>query len=137
MNKKNFINESIVLFFLMFTVGIHFGIGQDVPHDLLRDLYGTWKVTEYQSKIVPQPSVGAVVFQSDGGFLSEGFFFGSTKGLFRTDESRSIIVIETTGVSTEWAASFKNGVLRLRSSPRSKRPRVAMELTKNKEEVEI
>lgn len=134
---KSFAIELIAVFFLMFTVGIHVGKGQDVPHDLLRDLYGTWKVTEYQSKAVPQPSVSAVVFQPDGAFLSEGFFFGSKKGLFRTDESRSIIVIETSGVTTEWAASFKKGVLKLRSSPRSKRPRVAMGLTKNKEEVDL
>lgn len=134
---RNFVFKAITLFFLIFTVGIHVGNGQDVPHDLLRNLYGTWTVTEYQSKLIPQPRVSVVVFQPDGIFVSEGFFFGSKKGLFRTDESRSIVVIEAEGASTEWAASFKKGVLGLRSSPRSKRPRVAMRLTKKNEEVDL
>lgn len=103
-----------------------------VPYDLIGRLHGTWIMTKYQSKIKTQQVNGKITFESDGGFVSEGVHFGSKKGLFSTDESRSVVIIETDEGKSEWTASVKKGVLRLRTPSGIKQPKVYMMFKKIK-----
>jgi len=105
--KKSFI---LIYALLLTTLGprLH-------AQSLIGDIAGKWSITKYQSKIKTQGKSGTLEFLSDGTFISEGIHFGPQKGLFRTDETRSIVIIETPVATSEWNASIKNDVLRLRS----------------------
>lgn len=114
--------HSIILFFLLLGFGTHTVNAQD----LLGDLYGSWNMTKYQSRIKTQLATGKVTFELDGGFLSEGVYFGTVKGLFSTNETRSVVIIDIEGVKSEWTASVKKGVLRLRTPSGTRQPKVFM-----------
>lgn len=119
----------LILIFLL--VGTSFHVS---AQNLLKELYGTWNVTKYQSKIKTAVRSGAVEFQEDGSFKSQRIHFGTKAGLYRTDETRSLVIIDTDGVSTEWLASMKKGVLLLRSTPAvNKKLRVHLTLVRRKE----
>ena len=116
----------IVMLFL-FSIGIQ----PVVSNDLMGNLYGKWNVIKYQSRSEKKARSGTLVFDADGKFQSEGIHFGAVKGLFRTDENRSVLIIEQAdGTTTEWYASVKNDVLRLRNITDDKRSRVHMTLKK-------
>lgn len=116
----------IILFFLLTGIGFQHVNAQD----LLGNLYGKWNITKYQSKTKTQLRNGTLDFQSDGSFLSEGIYFGTKKGLYTTDETRSVVIIEIDEAKTEWVASFKKGMLRLHTAPGSRQPKVYMTLAR-------
>src|SRR4051812_22525744 len=78
---------------------------------LLETLEGKWNVKEYHnnSKVA---NTGFIDFQQNGVFESRGTYFGTRKGLYRTDETRSVVLIDN-GKPSEWKATITNNVLRL------------------------
>ncbi len=116
--------KSIKNFLLLFLLATAFQL--DAQH-LISDVTGKWTITKYQSKIKTQARSGTLEFLPDGTFLSEGIYFGVQTGLFRTDETRSVVIIDTHGEISEWTASIKNEVLRLKSI-KGKGPRVYLTL---------
>ena len=110
------------------------GLGENTVNaqDLLGALHGSWNMTKYQSQVKTQLPTGKVTFESDGGFVSEGVYFGAEKGLYSTDETRSVVIIDIEGVKSEWTASVKKGVLRLRTPSGTKQPKVNMTFEKIK-----
>ena len=98
------------LFILLFTsvVGIHNIFSQQ----LLNSILGKWNVKEYHNNRKSAANTGTVEFLQDGVFASKGTYFGTSKGLYRTDETRSVVLIDY-GKTTEWKASLVNNVLRL------------------------
>jgi len=88
--------------------------------DLRGTVQGKWKVTQYQSQSGTQSLIDTLEFKSDGSFLSDSIYFQTKKGLFRTDENRSVLILEVNGESIEWIASIKKGILMMRSTPASK-----------------
>ncbi|HOX81939.1 MAG TPA: hypothetical protein PLJ60_17390 [Chryseolinea sp.] len=123
--KKQF---TLTLFLLLFAVTV-----QLRAQNLISDVTGKWAITKYQSKIKTAGKSGTLEFLSDGMFRSEGIYFGVQTGLYRTDETRSIVIIEAENGITEWTASMKNDVLRLKSV-KGKGPRVYLTLVRIKEE---
>lgn len=120
------------LFIILFFILIGAGAQRVSAQDLLGDLYGSWNMTKYQSKIKTQQANGKITFQSDGAFISEGVYFGTKKGLFSTDETRSVVIIDIDGVKSEWTASVKKGILRLRTVSGVRQPKVYMTFAKMK-----
>jgi hypothetical protein len=101
---------------------------------LLDSLKGTWTLAEqYNNKQRMQPK-GTIEFQEDGIFRSNGSYFGSAVGLYRTDETKSTIHIEIDGRTTEWTANINNHVLRMVKPRRKKAPRVELVLRSEKAE---
>ncbi len=98
--------------------------------DLRAALYGKWQMTKYYSKKTTNLTKGSVEFKVDGTFISDGIYFGSENGLYRTDENRSVLIVETDTDITEWVASVKKGVLQLRNSNGSRTPDVTMSFKK-------
>ena len=99
--------------------------------NLISDVTGKWSITKYQSKAKMQGRSGTLIFSPDGSFQSEGIYFGVQTGLFRTDETRQVLIIETPEGISEWTASVKNDVLRLRSI-KGKGPRTYLTLMRLK-----
>ena len=99
--------------------------------NLISDIAGKWSITKYQSKVKTVGKSGTLEFLSDGMFRSEGIYFGTQTGLFRTDETQSIVIIEAQNGITEWTASIKDDVLRLKSI-KGKGPKVYLTLTRIK-----
>jgi len=106
---------------------------QLLAQHLIGDIAGKWSITKYQSKVETEARSGTVEFLSDGTFVSEGIHFGVQKGLFRTDETRSLVIIETSSGTSEWNASIKDDVLRLRSV-KGKGPKTYLTLMRQKPE---
>ncbi len=78
------------------------------PKDLHGAVVGKWNLSAPNSK----NQLGMWEFQADGKFVSSGEYWGNKKGLFRTEESRSVIVIEIGENVTQWAATFsEEGIL--------------------------
>src|SRR6188768_357107 len=75
--------------------------------NLISEIAGKWSITKYQSKVKTEGKSGTLEFLSDGMFRSEGIYFGTQTGLFRTDETRSLVIIEAQNGITEWTASLK------------------------------
>jgi hypothetical protein len=95
---------------------------------LLDSLKGTWSMSEqYNNKSRIDPK-GTIEFREDGTFKSEGSYFGTAVGFYRTDESKSTVQIEINGVTSEWTASIRNHVLRMIRPRRKKAPRVELVL---------
>ena len=99
--------------------------------NLITEIAGKWSITKYQSKVKTEGKSGTLEFLSDGMFRSEGVYFGTQTGLFRTDETRSIVIIEAQNGITEWTASVKDDVLRLKSI-KGKGPKVYLTLMRIK-----
>lgn len=105
--------------------------------DLLSTVTGKWKVVNYHTKSMNTKSqTDTLVFNPDGTFISDSLYFGAKEGLFRTDETRLLLVTETDNNNTkEWVVSLKKGILRLKSVQQDKRkPNVVIELVKIEEE---
>jgi hypothetical protein len=101
---------------------------------LLDSLKGTWSMSEHynnKSRIDPK---GTIKFLEDGTFKSDGSYFGTAVGFYRTDESKSTIQIEINGVTSEWTASIRNHVLRMIRPRRKKAPRIELVLFSEKAE---
>ncbi len=95
---------------------------------LLDSLKGTWILKEqYNNKdrVVPK---GTIQFLEDGTFKSDGSYFGSTRGFYRTDETKSTIQIDIQGKTSEWSASVRNHILRMTKVKKKKSPRVELVL---------
>lgn len=131
-SKPNFTSMKKPSFIILCFLLIGFGTHTVNAQDLLGDLHGSWNMTKYQSRVKTQLATGKVTFESDGGFVSEGVYFGTEKGLFSTDETRSVVIIDIDGVKSEWTASVKKGVLRLRTPSGTKQPKVYMMFQKIK-----
>ena len=116
-------------------IAILFAAAPGIAQPLLLDsLKGTWVLQEqYNNKqrVVPK---GTLQFLEDGTFRSHGSYFGSAEGLYTTDESKSTILIEIDGRTTEWTASVQNHVLRMTKPRRKKAPRVDLVLYSQKAE---
>ncbi len=100
---------------------------------LIGDLTGKWNITKFQSTVKTEARSGTLEFLSDGTFLSEGIYFGAQTGLFRTDETRSIVIIEAENGITEWTTSVKDDVLRMKSI-KGKGPKIYITLMRAKTE---
>lgn len=97
------------------------------PSDLRGSLSGKWKL--YDSKATKE--MGTWEFQSDGKFLSTGDYWGNKSGLYRTDETRSVLILEIDEKITEWSASVKENMLALKEVTNgSKKPAVVLSLQK-------
>ena|SRR5690349_19164359 len=95
---------------------------------LLDSLKGKWTMLEqYNNKNRVEPK-GGVEFLEDGTFKSNNSYFGTSVGLYRTDETKQTIQIEISGVTTEWTAGIRNHVLRMVKAGRKKAPRVELVL---------
>src|SRR5436190_13391828 len=95
---------------------------------LLDSLKGTWLLKEQyndKNRMVPK---GTIEFLEDGTFKSNGSYFGSASGLYRTDETKATVQIEIQGKTTEWTASVRNHILRMTKEKRKKSPRVQLVL---------
>jgi hypothetical protein len=124
MKKKSF----IVLFVVMTGV-LHTGFAQSSL--LLESIKGKWNVKEYHNNRKTAINTGYIDFQQDGVFESKGTYFGDRRGLYRTDESRSVVLIDN-GRTTEWRASLVNNVLRLEQHiKRQRKPSVYLILIKD------
>src|SRR6478609_3942942 len=99
--------------------------------NLITEIAGKWSITKYQSKVKTEGKSGTLEFLPDGMFRSEGIYFGTQTGLFRTDETRSLVIIEAQNGITEWTASVKDDVLRLKSI-KGKGPKVYLTLMRIK-----
>jgi hypothetical protein len=98
-----------------FILVVAFIIGVNIPiraQQLLDNLMGKWNVKEYHNNQNVAMSTGFIDFQQDGVFESRGTYFGNRKGLYRTDETRSLVLFDH-GKTTEWKATLTNNVLRL------------------------
>jgi hypothetical protein len=121
----------IIILFLLLT---GWGAQQLSAQALLKGVTGKWKVIKYQDKSRTQSLADTLEFQPDGTFLSDSIYFKPGKGLFRTDENRSVLILNVRGKATEWRTSIKNGVLRMRSvSSSKKQPRVYITSVRIKE----
>lgn len=106
------------------------------PDPLITKIVGKWKVVKYQASNKSASSqVDTLVFESDGTFRSDSIYFEGRSGLYRTDENRKVLIIDVNKKSTEWAASIDKGVLRLKSLPDRKRPKVQITLVNVPKEV--
>lgn len=122
---------SIVIFLLTFYVQINPVLAQDLIHDV----QGKWSIMKFQYDKKPEVQGGTLEFLSDGTLVSEGVFFGTKKSVFRTDETRAVLLIENEEGVTEWLASIKNGVMRLKSTGNTSKPStIYITLKKLKEE---
>jgi hypothetical protein len=102
---------------------------------LIDSLKGTWTMSEqYKNKERTTPK-GTVEFLEDGTFRSNGSYFGTSTGLYRTNETKSTIQIEIAGKTSEWNATVKNHVLRLVRPRYKKSPRVELVLMSESAEV--
>jgi hypothetical protein len=79
------------------------------PKDLRGKIAGKWKEGDAKST-----DKGVWEFQVDGTFVSSGGYWGTKKGLYRTDEGRSVVIIEIDEDMTEWAATFDHDALALK-----------------------
>lgn len=93
-----------------------------VAQDLSKDIKGRWVVKKFQKDKKPELQGGTLEFLGDGMLLSEGIFFGTGKGTFTTDQDGSTLVIQNETGTTEWLASIKNDVLRLKSTGKTATP---------------
>lgn len=101
---------------------------------LLDSLKGTWILKEQYNNGIRVVPKGTIEFEEDGVFKSAGSYFGSTEGLYRTDETKSTIHIDIDGKTSEWTAIITNHVLRM-TRPRKKRaPRVELVFFSDKAE---
>lgn len=103
--------------------------------ELIQAIVGKWKVIKYQSPSGTQSKTDVLIFESDGSFKSDSIYFATKGGLFRTDETRTALILENGKTITEWTTSLKNGVLRMRSVPRNKQPKIHITAVRVKEEV--
>jgi hypothetical protein len=124
-------------FLLFMFVGLSFQLSaQNQTNDMITRVVGKWKVVKYQSsKTGTYAKSDVLVFESDGTFRSDSIYFGSKKGLFRTDETRTVLIIDAGNKTTEWATTLKKGVLKMRSVPGDKQPKIYITLVRVKEEV--
>ncbi len=103
--------------------------------DLMSTITGKWKVVNYNNKSgskISKPDT--LVFNPDGTFLSEGLYLGAKNGMFRTDETRLLLVTEIdNNNTTEWLVSLNKGILRLKGIKDKRRPNVIIELEKIEE----
>jgi len=95
---------------------------------LLDSLKGTWTLKEQYNNSNRMTPKGTIEFLEDGTFRSDGSYFGSSVGFYRTDETTSTIQIEIQGKTTEWRASVRNHVLRMMKPKKKKSPRVELVL---------
>jgi hypothetical protein len=102
---------------------------------LLDSLVGTWTMSEQYRNKDRIDTKGTVEFLEDGEFRSNGSYFGTAEGLYRTDETKSTIHIEIDGMTSEWNASIKNSVLRMVKPKRKRSPRVELILMSENAEV--
>jgi hypothetical protein len=93
-----------------------------VAQNLQRDVQGKWSIKKFQFDKKPEVQGGTLEFISDGTLLSEGVYFGTKKSSFRTDETRAVLLIENEEGVTEWLASIKNDVMRLKSTGNTSKP---------------
>ena len=121
--KKSF---AITAFLFLFTATTSLS-----AQNIIDNITGKWSIAKYQSKVKTEGKSGTLEFLSDGMFRSEGIYFGAQTGLFRTDETRSIVIIEAQNGITEWTASVKDDVLRMKSV-KGKGPRVYLTLVRAK-----
>jgi hypothetical protein len=104
-------------------------------NELIDAIVGKWKVIKYQSQSGKQSKADMLIFESDGTFKSDSIYFATKEGLFRTDESQTILILENGNTTTEWTTSLKNGVLRMRSVPKNKQPKTYITAVRVKDEV--
>ena len=106
---------------VIFLIVMTFTVRQMNAQDLRGSVQGKWTITEYQTQSGKQSVIDTLEFKSDGAFLSDSIYFKTRKGLYRTDENRSVVILEVNGESTEWITSIRMGILSMRSTPASKR----------------
>jgi hypothetical protein len=124
--------KSIILLLFLGGFGLH---TMAQSNELIANVLGKWKVVKYESsKTGTYSKADTLKFESDGTFRSDSIYFGSKKGLFRTDENRTILIIEAGDKTTEWSTTLKKGVLRLRSAPEDKQPKIYITLVRVKDE---
>jgi hypothetical protein len=104
-------------------------------NDLIQAIVGKWKVIKFQSPSGTQSTADVLIFESDGSFKSDSIYFATKGGLFRTDETQTVLILENGKTTTEWTTSLKNGVLRMRSVPKNKQPKIYITAVRVKEEV--
>jgi hypothetical protein len=129
--KKYFLTIATVAIFIMMIYGTGYTQNSQPhkqgPKDLNGKITGKWKLNDSKSS-----NQGIWEFQVDGNFLSTGDYWGAKKGLYRTDETRSVIVIEIGEQVTEWSASFNKGALVLKEiTSGSEKPANSLLLTKS------
>ena len=97
-----------------FFIVVAFILGLNVSRaqTLLENIAGKWNVKEYHNNRKVSMDTGFIDFQQNGVFESRGTYFGTKKGLYRTDETRSMVLIDH-GKTTEWKATLTNNVLKL------------------------
>lgn len=120
--------------FLFFLLGITLQLSAQ-KNELIHAIVGKWKIIKYQSPAGTQSKEDVLIFESDGSFKSDSIYFASKDGLFRTDETQTVLILENGKTTTEWTASLKNGVLRMRSVPKNKQPKIYITAVRVKEEV--
>jgi hypothetical protein len=104
-------------------------------NELIAAIVGKWKVIKYQSQSGTQSKADVLIFESDGTFKSDSIYFTTKDGLFRTDETQTVLILENGNTTTEWTTSLKNGVLRMRSVPKNKQPKIHITAVRVKDEV--
>jgi len=97
---------------------------------LLQALIGKWNVKEYSNNGKMAIDTGFIEFQENGVFESRGTYFGSRRGLYRTDETRSVVLLDN-GKTTEWRANLTNNILKLNQiGKRQRRSKIHLVLVK-------
>lgn len=120
----------ITVLVLLFSHSI---VAQDVntksSGKLMDSLQGKWivtRVTNNKKNIEPK---GFIEFQTDGKFVSNNSYFGSTEGKYNTNETQSTLYVEIDGTKTEWTADIRNRVLRLSQVRKNNEPKVTLVLS--------
>ena len=103
---------------------LHAQQSKGLDNELVHAIVGTWKVIKYESKNGTYSKPDTLVFKSDGTFLSDSIYFATKTGFFRTDENRGVLILENGTQTTEWTTTVKKGVLRMRTAPNSKQPKI-------------
>lgn len=89
---------------------------------LLDSLQGDWKVNRITTNNKNTMVAGTLSFTDDGKFVSAGNHFGSTNGLYTTNETTKSVQIELENKKvTEWEVVINKGVLYLKSIDSSKK----------------
>ena len=123
---------NLILFFLL--LGFSFQLSAQ-KNDLLHTIVGKWKVIKYQSPSGTQSKTDTLTFEQDGSFKSDSIYFKTKVGHFRTDENHAVLILKNSKTTTEWATSIKNDVLRMRSLPKNKQPKIHITAVRVKDQV--
>lgn len=93
---------------------------------LMDSLRGKWNMKEQYNDQKRIDTKGTIEFLEDGKFVSQGSYFGSAEGLYRTDETKGTISIEINGLTSEWSATVRNHVLRMTRAKKRNTPDIVL-----------